>query len=72
MPEEARKVHDTSERGGLFEPFRTDSKNDAIQIHTDGEMSQGEKSELSIRRSNRNVNKPNTVASHIEENSGCD
>ena len=42
MPEEAGKTYDTSERGGRYAPIQTDPENDAIQIHTDGEMPQGQ------------------------------
>ena len=63
MPEEAGKTYDTSERGGRYALIRTDPENDAIQIHTDGEMSQGENTENSQRRSNRNTNRPNRYGS---------
>ena len=35
----------------------------AIQIHTDGEMPQGENTENNHRRSNRNTNRPNRYGS---------
>ena len=42
MPEETgnRSCH-TSERDGRYEPIRTNPEKDVIQIHTDGESSQG-------------------------------
>ena len=63
MPEEAGKTYDTSERGGRYAPIRTDPENDAIQIHTDGEMPQGENTENNHRRSSRNTNRPNRYGS---------
>ena len=63
MPEEAGKIYDTSERGGRYAPIQTDPENDAIQIHTDGEMPQGENTENNHRRSNRNTNRPNRYGS---------
>ena len=63
MPEEAGKTYDTSERGGRYAPIQTDPENDAIQIHTDGEMPQGENTENNHRRSNRNANRPNRYGS---------
>ena len=59
IPEEAGKTYDTSEREGRYAPIRTDPENDAIQIHTDGKMPQGENTENNHRRSNRNKNRPN-------------
>ena len=63
MPEEAGETYDTSERGGRYGPIRTDPDNDVIQIHTDGEMPQGEKTENNHRRSNQNTNRPNRYGS---------
>ena len=63
MPEETGKIYDTSERGGRYAPIQTDPENDAIQIHTDGEMPQGENTENNHRRSNRNTNRPNRYGS---------
>ena len=63
MPEEFGKIYDTSERKGGYAPIRTDPENDIIQIHTDGEMPQGENSEIKKRRSNRNTNEPNRYGS---------
>ena len=60
MPEEVRKTYDTSVRDGRYAPIRTDPENDVIQIHTDGEMPQGESKN---RRSNRNTNRPNRYGS---------
>ena len=42
IPEEAGIVYDTSERDGRYEPIRTGPENDTPQLHTDGEMPQGE------------------------------
>ena len=64
MPEEStNRNYDTSERGGRYEPIQTNPEEDVIQIHTDGEIPQGEKIENKIRRSNRNINKPNRYGS---------
>ena len=52
------KTYDTSERGEKYVPIRTNPEEDALQIHTDGEIS-GEKFENKMRRSNRNSKKPN-------------
>ena len=43
MPEDAGKKYDNSERDEMYVPIRTDPENDTIQIHTDGEIPQGEK-----------------------------
>ena len=59
-PEEEGKTYDTE---GRYAPIRTDPENDVIQIHTDGEMPQGEKSENRNRQSNRNTNRPNRYGS---------
>ena len=60
MPEETgNRSYDTSERGGRYEPIQTNPEEDVIQIHTDGEISHGENIENKIRRSSRNLNKPN-------------
>ena len=53
--EETGRVYDTSERNGRYEPIRTDPEHDSLQLHTDGEIPQGEISKLNIRRSNRNI-----------------
>ena len=62
MPEETGtptpKVCDTSERGGRYEPIRTNPEEDALQLHTDGEIS-GENLKTNIRRSSRESKKPN-------------
>ena len=63
MPEEAEKTYDTTERGGRYAPIQRDPENDAIQIHTDGEMPQGENTENNHRRSNRKTNRPNRYGS---------
>ena len=56
MPEEigtsTPKVYDSSERDGRYIPIRTNQEEDALQLHTDGEIS-GEKIETNIRRSTR-------------------
>ena len=61
MPEETGtptpKVYD-SERDGRYKPIRTNPKKDALQIHTDGEIS-GENLKTNIRRSSRDSKKPN-------------
>ena len=58
MPEDTGdQVYDTSERDGRYEPIRTNPEEDVIQIHTDGEIPEGEKIENTIRRSSRNINK---------------
>ena len=60
MPEEiGNRSYDTWEREGRYEPIRTNPEEDVIQIHTDGELPQGENNENKTRRSNRNTNKPN-------------
>ena len=60
MPEETgNRSYDTSERDGRYKPIRTNPEEDVIQIHTDGEISQGEKIENKARRFNRNITKPN-------------
>ena len=62
MPEEigapTPKVYDTSERDGRYIPIRTNPEEDALQLHTDGEIS-GEKIETNIRRSTRDSKNPN-------------
>ena len=57
--ETGNRSYDTSERDGRYEPIRTNPEEDVIQIHTDGEISQGENTENKTRRSNRNTTKPN-------------
>ena len=58
MPETiGRQTYDTSERNGKYVPIQTNKEDDAIQIHTDGEIS-SDNTETIIERSNRNVNKP--------------
>ena len=59
MPETTGKqTYDTSERNGLYAAIETNPEDDALQIHTDGEIP-GENNKNINRRSNRNVNKPN-------------
>ena len=43
--------------------YGLDSKEDMIQIHTDGEIPQGEAIENTIRQFSRNINKPNRYGS---------
>ena len=52
------KTYDTYERDGRYTPIRKNPEEDALQIHTDGEIP-GENSETSIGRSNRINKKPN-------------
>ena len=60
MPEEiGNRSYNTSEREGRYEPIRTNPEEDVKQIHTDGELPQGENNENKTRRANRNTNKPN-------------
>ena len=65
MPEETgSRTYDTSERNGWYQPIRTNPEEDVIQIHTDGdEIPQGENTVNKIRRSSRNMNKPNRYGS---------
>ena len=71
MPEEAGKTYDTSEKEGRYSPIRTDPENEAIQIHTDGEVPHGENTENNHRRSTeRQINRIDTVAYVIKEISG--
>ena len=57
------RIYDTSERDGRYEPIRTSTEEDVTQIHTDGEIPQGEKIENTIQRSSRNINKPSRYGS---------
>ena len=41
IPEERGRVYDTSERDGRYQPIRTDPENDPLQLHTDGQITQG-------------------------------
>ena len=73
MTEETWRLYNTSERGGRYESIRNDLENDAIQIYTDEQIPQGEYSELNIRRSIQNGNKPNRYGSiPYRGNFGCD
>ena len=59
MPQETGNItYDTSERNGRYVQIQTNPEDDAIQIHTEDEIS-GENLEHNIRRSNRKTNKPN-------------
>ena len=51
-------IYDTFERNGSYVPIQTNPEEDAIQIHTEDEIS-GELLDNKIRRSNRKTNKPN-------------
>ena len=74
MPEEigtpTPKVYDTSERDGRYIPIRTNPEEDALQLHTDGEIS-GEKIETNINGPPEIVkNRINTVPYHTRETFG--
>ena len=58
-----RETYDTSERNGSYVPIRTNPEDDALQLHTDGEIPGGNKSNNISRRSYRNIVKPNTYGS---------
>ena len=63
MPEvTGKQIYDTFERNGRNAPIQTHPEDDAIQIHTNGEIS-GENTETIIRRLNRNIHKPNRYGS---------
>ena len=57
--ETGRQTYDTSESKSRYATIQTNPEDDATQIHTDGEISD-ENTETIIRRSNRNVRKPNS------------
>ena len=60
MPEEtSNRSYDTSEREGRYKPIRTNPDEDVIQIHTDGEIPQGENTVNKTLRTNRNTNERN-------------
>ena len=64
MPETTeRETYDTSERNGSYVPLRTNPEDDALQLHTDGEIPGENKSNNIIRRSNRNIVKPSRYGS---------
>ena len=63
IPEETGRVYDPSERDGRYQSTRTDPEKDSLQLHTDGEIRQGENSESNISRSDRNINKPSRYSS---------
>ena len=64
MPETTeRETYDTSERNGSYVPIQTNPEDDALQLHTDGEIPGENKSNNIIRRSNRNIVKPNRYGS---------
>ena len=59
MPEVTGDItYDTSERNGSYVPIQANPEEDAIQIHTEVEIS-GKYLDHKIRRSNRKTNKPN-------------
>ena len=62
MPEEIGtpkpKIYDTSERDGRYAPIRRSPEEDALQLHTNGEIS-GENLKTNIRRSARDSKNPN-------------
>ena len=63
MPEATGNItYDTSERNGRYAPIQTNPEEDAIQIHTDGEIP-SENLEHAIRPSNQKTNKPNRYGS---------
>ena len=63
IPEESAKDYDPCEREWKCSPIRTDPKNEVIKLHADGEMPQGEKSEINDTRPRRNVDTPNRYRS---------
>ena len=64
MPETTeRETYDTSKRNGSYVPIRTNPEDDALQLHTDGEIPGENKNDNIIRRSNRNIAKPNRYGS---------
>ena len=71
IPEEAGKTYDTSEKDGRYAPIQTDPENGVIQIHTDGEMHQGEDFENKIDGQTETlINRIDTVVYLIKEISG--
>ena len=58
-----RETYDTSERNGSYVPIQTNPEDDALQLHTDGEIPGENKSNNIIRRSYRNIVKPNRYGS---------
>ena len=59
-------TYDTSERNGSYAPIQTNPDEDAVQIHTDGEIS-GENLDHKTRRSNRKTNRIDTVVYRTQE-----
>ena len=61
--DDEEKPDEVGKRDGTYAPIRTDPENDFIQLHLDGEIPQGEEESTNkIGRSDRNTNKPDTVA----------
>ena len=60
MPDEIGrpKMYDTSERDGRYAPIQTNPEEEALQLHTDCEIS-GENLKTNIRRSSLVSKKPN-------------
>ena len=67
MPEEigptTPKLYDTSQQDGRFAPIRTNPDEDALQLHTDGEIS-GENLKTNLRRSPRDGKKTEQIRYH--------
>ena len=64
MPETTeRETYDTSEQNGSYVPIQTNPEDDALQLHTDGEIPGEKKRNNIIRRSNRNIVKSNRYGS---------
>ena len=63
MPDEIGKSYDTYQKGGRYARIITDPENDVIQIHTNGEILQGDDITNKIRRSDRNTNKQDKYGS---------
>ena len=64
MPEETGTpiVYDTSEKDGRDVPIRTNPEEDALQLHTDSEIT-GDILKTQMRRTNRESKKPNRYGS---------
>ena len=64
MPEETGTpiVYDTSEKDGRDVPIRTNREEDALQLHTDSEIT-GDILKTQMRRTNRESEKPNRYGS---------
>ena len=64
MPKETGtpSVHDTFEKDRRYVPIRTNLEEDALQLHTDSEIT-GENLKTQVRRTNRESKKPNRYGS---------